>query len=194
MEDISLPGTSDSSLSLSLSRSDMEEEAAQTIQRTWRRFSNRRIYQYFRDLILCRERSDPVLILKSLSPYEASIVDKKSGIFLRFRLGGSSFPPTVYFKCFTKQHITDICSFAPRNYVKERQTKQEHEEEWYMRHENNGWRPISDPVMEDLKNERDEVTERTGEKRRAFHPVRLVRQVDLLRKRKQTKLKWLKKM
>lgn len=43
-----------------------------------------------------------------------------SGIHVRFRLGGTLFPPLVFYKIYTHRPVTDICSFCPRDYVNER--------------------------------------------------------------------------
>lgn len=36
---------------------------------------------------------------------------------LRFRLGGTFFPPLIFYKMFTHRPVADICSFCPRNYA-----------------------------------------------------------------------------
>ena len=38
---------------------------------------------------------------------------------MRFRLGGATFPPLIYYKIFTKNPVVDINAFAPRNYAQE---------------------------------------------------------------------------
>lgn len=66
-----------------------------------------------------REGCAPVDLLKCINPREASMIDAFSGVHLRFRFGGSSFPPTVLYKIFTHAAVTDICSFCPRDYAAE---------------------------------------------------------------------------
>lgn len=44
------------------------------------------------------------------------------GTHVRFRLGGFSFPPSIYFKIYTHRPLCDINSFAPRDYSKERKS------------------------------------------------------------------------
>jgi hypothetical protein len=41
-------------------------------------------------------------------------------VHVRFRLGGSIFPPKVYFKIFTHRPLCDVNAFAPRDYCNER--------------------------------------------------------------------------
>jgi hypothetical protein len=73
-------------------------DAAARIQRAFRRFINVRIYQYYRNLVNFRNRGDPGLLLRCINPTEAALVqDRASGAVVRFRLGGSVFPPIVYF-------------------------------------------------------------------------------------------------
>ncbi|PNH00894.1 hypothetical protein TSOC_013259, partial [Tetrabaena socialis] len=97
-------------------RSDV---AARVIQTAWRAFRNRRIYTYYRDLIRFRERGDPRELLKVINPREAQLVDAASGIHVRFRLGGTVFPPLVFYKIFTHRPVTDIGAFGPRDYANE---------------------------------------------------------------------------
>lgn len=49
----------------------------------------------------CRERGDPRLMLRAINPREAALADAAAGIHVRFRLGGSVFPPLVFYKIFT---------------------------------------------------------------------------------------------
>jgi len=41
-----------------------------------------------------------------------------TGIHVRFRLGGASFPPALYYKVFLLNALCDVGSFAPRDYAK----------------------------------------------------------------------------
>ncbi|KAG1662715.1 hypothetical protein FOA52_014581 [Chlamydomonas sp. UWO 241] len=97
----------------------VEHAAALTIQDAWRSFRNRRIFNYYRDLIQFRERGDPRELLRSINPREAQLADAASGIHVRFRLGGSVFPPLVFYKIFTHITVTDIGAFCPRDYASE---------------------------------------------------------------------------
>jgi hypothetical protein len=66
-----------------------------------------------------RQQGDPKELLRSINPREASLVDAASGLHVRLRLGGSTFPPLIFYKIFTHRPVTDICAFCPRNYAKE---------------------------------------------------------------------------
>ena len=43
-----------------------------------------------------------------------------TGTHVRFRLGGHTFPPSIYFKIYTHRPLCDINAFAPRDYSKEK--------------------------------------------------------------------------
>jgi hypothetical protein len=91
--------------------------AALAIQICWRAFCNRRVYIYFRDLVIFKLKGLPQDLLKTIIPSEVSLCDRASGIHVRFRLGGQSFPPKVFFKIFTHRAVCDVGAFAPRDYT-----------------------------------------------------------------------------
>ena len=39
------------------------------------------------------------------------------GAYVRFRLGGEKFPPSIYYKIFSKSPLCDVGAFAPKDYV-----------------------------------------------------------------------------
>ncbi|CAG9467768.1 unnamed protein product [Pedinophyceae sp. YPF-701] len=94
--------------------------AARRIQTTWRRVRDRRIFAFYRDLIVTRERGDPGVLLRGINPLEAGLADAAAGVHVRFRLGGSTFPPLIFYKIYTGRPVADVGSFAPRDYVAER--------------------------------------------------------------------------
>ena len=102
--------------------SDHEELSGpcRIIQRAWRRFLNRRIFRYFRDLIVYKQNCDSHELLRHINPREAQLLDLKSGFCIRFRLGGCQFPPLIYYKVYTTQPVADIGAFAPRDYTQEK--------------------------------------------------------------------------
>lgn len=99
---------------------DAFRRAAVKIQNLWRRFCYKRVYRYFRDLILHKLKGAPHELLRSIIPSECGLLDKAAGVHVRFRLGGAVFPPAIYFKIYTHRPLCDVNSFAPRNYVKEK--------------------------------------------------------------------------
>ena len=131
-------------------------------------------------------RGSPMELLKSINPHEAGLLDAASRCHIRFRLGGAKFPPLIYYKIFIHGGIVDINAFAPRNYMAlKKQVKKsaicvkfdkpENEKDrigWYMRHENNGWRPISDKML--VQN--DPIETKTSEQKKEFHYSKAVRQ------------------
>ena len=145
------------------------------IQRAWRCYMNKKIYQYYKNLIRLREQGDPSLLLKVLHPSESFLADPAAKLYVRLRLGGTSFPPLVYYKVFTKMNITDIGSFAPRDYVTKKPEK------GYMRWENNGWRPMS--FIEPKNREADAPKE--------WHADKIVRKQINDKKKKEAKRKWM---
>lgn len=70
-------------------------------------------------LLQSRERGDPRELLKVINPREAQLVDAAAGIHVRFRLGGTVFPPLVFYKIFTHRTVVDIGAFGPRDYANE---------------------------------------------------------------------------
>lgn len=51
---------------------------------------------------------------------QAALFDKAAGVHVRFRLGGSSFPPTLLYKVFLSRPLCDVGAFAPRDYTSEK--------------------------------------------------------------------------
>ena len=93
--------------------------AALAIQICWRSYCNYRVYCYFRELILFKLKGLPQELLKVIVPSEVAACDKAAGVHLRFRLGGYTFPPRIYFKIFTHRAVCDVGAFAPRDYTQE---------------------------------------------------------------------------
>lgn len=115
---------------------------------------------YYKDLINFKQKGNPHELLKSINPGEAALLDGASRCHVRFRLGGVKFPPLIYYKIFSHGGLVDINSFAPRDYMKIKKDvgkqsinvhfdkpENDNHNGWYMRFENNGWRPINDKVL-----------------------------------------------
>ncbi|KAM9436526.1 protein MFI [Clarias gariepinus] len=179
------------------------DQAARVIQRTWRRHANIVVFKYFKNLITFRNQGDPSLLLKFVNPREADLLDAASGVYMRFRLGGTSFPPNIYYKIFTHRPIVDMCANSPKDYThvgqKRAVAQQVHNglplvpddrSGWYRRVENNGWRLLSGKIC--LLG--DPITQDTSCKRTDFHHCKLIRRQDAERKKKNRKIEWMRKM
>ncbi|XP_026793880.2 protein MFI [Pangasianodon hypophthalmus] len=179
------------------------DRAARVIQRTWRKHANIVVFKYFKNLVNFRNQGDPRLLLKYVNPREADILDAASGVYIRFRLGGTSFPPNIYYKIFTHRPIVDMCANSPKDYTHAGQKRavaqqvhngvplvQDDRSGWYHRVENNGWRLLSGKIC--LHG--DPITQDTNCKRIEFHHCKLIRRQDAKRKKKIRKIEWMKKM
>ena len=157
------------------------------------------------------------LLLRCINPSEAALVsDRASGAVVRFRLGGSVFPPIVYYKVYLRNAVTDMGSFAPRDYTVGKPdqfymlrrhndgcqndnraqsvrdvTHQVDTSLWYHRFENNGWRPIANKHL----HAHDLVTRSTAARRNPdFHHVSEVRRMMATTKRDRKKAQWMERM
>lgn len=127
-----------------------------------------------------------------------------------------TFPPVVYYKIFLRGSVTDLGSFAPRDYTVGKPTQhyllQRHNTEsldearaarvrevtmevdkslWYHRFENNGWRPIASKHLHG----RDHITSMTSQARKAdFHHMSETRRKKAETKRENKRQQWMKRM
>ncbi|RYG55457.1 hypothetical protein EON66_05260, partial [archaeon] len=90
---------------------------ARRVQRWWRAVEDKRIFQYFRRLLAFRNAGNAVAMLRSICPSETQLLDPAVGARVRFRLGGRSWPPTIYFKVYIAAPVCDVNAFAPRVYA-----------------------------------------------------------------------------
>ncbi|XP_070708843.1 protein MFI [Pempheris klunzingeri] len=180
----------------------LQQRAATIIQRAWKRYVYREVFANFKDIIIRCKQQDPQTILKSVNPREAKLLDAAAGVLVRFRLGGISFPPNIYYKIFTHRPITDMCANSPKDYTQldlkkpvGRQTNSGRHRVtggdrsgWYQRMENNSWRLFCSKVV------LGEPTEIEAHKKMDFHYSKLHRQQDVNKWRKRRKIEWLKQM
>ncbi|XP_072545471.1 protein MFI [Salminus brasiliensis] len=177
--------------------------AATVIQRTWRRRVNIAVFKYFKSLLNFRNQGDPRLLLRCVNPREADMLDAASGVYIRFRLGGTTFPPNIYYKIFTHHPIVDLCASSPRDYTHAGQKRpvpiqihngqpvvKDDRSGWYYRVENNSWRLLSGKIHPFG----DPVTQNASKKGTQFHHCTIRRQQDVERKKKIRKIEWMKKM
>jgi len=171
--------------------------AVRRIQRAWRSVLDCRFYWSLRDTIaIFRRTGDPCLLLRSILPREWMLLDAAMQVHLRFRLGGSRFPPAIYYKIYTHGAIVDLGAFAPRNYAAERAGRPETELERYERAENNGWRPLVTRIPTSKREAvPDEVEKNSARKAvKNFHYSRLRRRQDMEKQRRRRTVEWMRKL
>ncbi|XP_054893154.1 protein MFI [Poeciliopsis prolifica] len=188
----------------SLQKVDLErsqrDQAAKILQRGWRRYVCKEVFRHVKRMIGQCYRQDPKSLLKTVNPREAELLDPAAGVFIRFRLGGVSFPPQVYYKIFTYRPIVDVCASSPKNYnqlLRMRHLTEERDPtllttdqtDWYQRVENNNWRIFSCKFIA-----KQEFVDSIVVKQIDFHPSKLQRIEDLRKWRKRRKIEWLKRM
>ena len=157
-------------------------------------------------MISLKNRGNPSRLLKFINPHETELIDSASGLHVKFRLGGTVFPPTIYYKIFVHKALVDMNAFSPRDYTTSKQllpvelfnkTSElpvfTEKDEWYQRIENNAWRPISDKVW-DVMNDSDYNPYLPLKKSIKFHFSSVKRRQDVVLRKKQKRLEWLKKL
>ncbi|XP_050784335.1 protein MFI isoform X1 [Gopherus flavomarginatus] len=162
---------------------------------------NVRVFRYYKELIGFRGVGDPHLLMKFIDPREAELLDAAAGVYVRFRLGGTKYPPSIYYKIFTHRPIVDMCANSPKDYTKPTYKqllpkaihgkiwKDDHSG-WYKRVENNGWRLLSIRFWRTI----DPVTDEDNTKEKEFHYSKLKRKQDIDQRRKRRKIEWMTKM
>lgn len=168
-------------------------KAVLVVQRTWRRDQARRQYEALKDTIAAFDRSgDPCLLLRQILPSESMLLDSAMQVHVRFRLGGTRFPPSIYYKVYTHGAVVDLGAFAPRDYVAERIGLSKGP--CYQRAENNGWRLMYPRLVPTGLKVVDEVEKATRKPLKNFHFSRLKRREDLERARRKRTVEWMRKL
>ncbi|XP_078259218.1 protein MFI [Rhinoraja longicauda] len=183
------------------------ENSARIIQRAWRRHIDMQLYKHYKNMINFRGKGNPKFMMKCINPIEADLLDSAAGVHVRFRLGGETFPPKIYYKIFTHRPIVDLCANSPKDYtnpaVKQKVPRQVHNHNnlvktqednrsgWYKRKENNDWRSLSDKY---LGTTTDYLQFEPTRKTTVFHHCIAQRRQDVMKKQKQRKIEWMKKM
>ncbi|KAK2870125.1 hypothetical protein Q8A67_024517 [Cirrhinus molitorella] len=177
--------------------------AARIIQRAWRTHVDTAVFKHLKKLVSFHNQGDPRLLLRFINPAEADILDAASGALIRFRLGGPTYPPNIYFKIYTRAPIVDMCASSPKDYtqLKKPASSQinngrlmindgDDHSGWYQRVENNGWRILSCKISMF----EDPITQDTNVKKIQFHHCKIQRRQDVARKKKIRKIEWMRKM
>ncbi|EGR30988.1 hypothetical protein IMG5_120040 [Ichthyophthirius multifiliis] len=185
----------------------IQNNACIKIQKLWRSYTNRKIYKYYNNIILFKCKGNPARLLKAINPLEAQLLETASNVHLRFRLGGETFPPNIYYKIYTHGALCDINSYAPRDYsviqrdqndqnrkIKYKQYIQNKDnyqsQGWYLRIDNNGWRPISHKVF--IKTDYVELF--SANKIKYYHFKKEKRNEKIQKKQRLNKLRWIQNM
>ncbi|XP_073518526.1 protein MFI isoform X3 [Phyllobates terribilis] len=201
MEDVSDPVTTDLVTSDPNIYTMEEDRAARVIQKSFRRILDVNVFKYIKNLLSFKAQGDPRLLLKCINPREAGLIDAAAGVHVRFRLGGTRFPPNIYYKLFTHRPIVDMCANSPKDYTKQSVKQllpgqihnhgvilQQDHSGWYARVENNGWRLLTFRLFNGL----DDVT--LADNRIPFTHSKLQRKQEVLEKQKKRKIEWMRKM
>ncbi|XP_078078957.1 protein MFI [Mustelus asterias] len=185
---------------------ELLENSAKIIQRAWRRHVDTQLFKHYKNIINFRGQGNPQFMMKCINPIEAKLLDSAAGVHVRFRLGGETFPPKIYYKIFTHRTVVDICANSPKDYthpgLKQKLPRQIHnynpvkdqEDDrngWYKRIENNDWRNLSDKY---LGTTTDYMEFEPNKKTTKFHHCKLQRRQEVTKKQKQRKIEWMTKM
>ncbi|KAJ2998919.1 hypothetical protein HDV02_003894 [Globomyces sp. JEL0801] len=160
--------------------------AALIIQRAWKRYYNTRIYYFYRDLIKIRENGHPKQMLKFINPKEADLIDRGMAVHVRFRLGGVQFPPMIFYKIFAHKSLIDMNSFAPKDYTAQ-ESKQMLPRTLFL---NDKPLPVKDAKGPFASNS----IHQTELQKNLFHYSKLTRHQDVMKKRKNKQLQWMRKL
>mmetsp|Transcript_24028 Transcript_24028/g.58357 ORF Transcript_24028/g.58357 Transcript_24028/m.58357 type:complete len:513 (+) Transcript_24028:33-1571(+) len=174
-------------------KSKDQDSAASRIQRAFRATSDYRMYKALRDLIAFHNRGNPYSLLRAVCPIEAQVLEPAMRGHVRYRLGGSAFPPAIYYKIYCHGPVVDVGAYAPRNYALERKVGQAVPNAWYVRQENNGWRPLA---RRQARAAPDEVELRATQKSMQiqFPPMRNQRRELTNSARGRRQIKWLQEV
>lgn len=178
-------------------------KAALRLQKLWKRYVFRKIYQYLRDVMLNKLKNlNTWKMLKIFNSAEADLVESCTNQHIRFRLGGTVFPPKIYYKIYVNGPLCDINSFAPRNYAAiskkypkltfdqyRMMSKKKPLDGWYQRVENNGWRPLEEKLLG-----KDFQEKQSGSKVKYHHHSKPKRELKSKKFTKLNKLRWLQSM
>jgi hypothetical protein len=59
---------------------------------------------------------DDSILMTLDAAWALTLLARGAGVHVRFRLGGSCFPPLLFYKIFTHRPVADVGAFGPRNY------------------------------------------------------------------------------
>lgn len=187
--------------------------ASQKVQNCWKTYQNRQQFRYISSLLKFENTGDPIAILRAINPIEAKYLDASMSAHVRFRLGGFQFPPTIYYKIFTRSPICDLNAFSPKDYTKKhvftapkkkflrvgnaffrvRQNEQR-TRNWYKRLEQNGWRSVSVKCIGDACNDAVSKATATQVSRSRFHYSKIPNGNHLRKLKRKKHINWMVKL
>lgn len=144
----------------------------------------------YRDLIKVREGGEPYKMLRYINPKEADMIDRSLSLHIRFRLGGFTFPPTIFYKIFVHNNLIDMNSFSPRDYCAKNEVSTIGCTGWYQREEANNWRPVNEQLnFSDCSGLIESDPQKIS-----FHYSKVLRKSKISTMRRKRKLEWMKKL
>eukprot|EP00792_Barthelona_sp_PAP020_P008795 TRINITY_DN3250_c2_g1_i1.p2 TRINITY_DN3250_c2_g1~~TRINITY_DN3250_c2_g1_i1.p2 ORF type:complete len:278 (+),score=83.58 TRINITY_DN3250_c2_g1_i1:55-888(+) len=125
-----------------------EDFYARKIQKVWQSFLDKEIFRFYKDLIVFKEGGDPLTLMKIINPREALLLDRASQHKIQFRLGGTTFPPSIYYKVTINSSVCDVNDFAPRDYANiNKDPNADPEQGWYERTGIAGWKKVNSSLL-----------------------------------------------
>ncbi|XP_026541121.1 uncharacterized protein C11orf65 homolog [Notechis scutatus] len=69
-------------------KEEKRDKAAHIIQKTWKRWLDMGVFEYYKELIGFKQYGEPSHLMKYIEPREAEFLDAAAGVHIKFRLGG----------------------------------------------------------------------------------------------------------
>lgn len=90
-------------------------QSAKKIQKYWKCYMFRKTFSNITNLINKYSKMDPGLVLRTVNPREASLLDSGSGTHVKFKLTGTVFPPIIVYKIFSYRPVVNVNSLPSIN-------------------------------------------------------------------------------
>lgn len=90
-------------------------QSAKKIQKYWKCYMFRKTFFNIKNLINKYMKMDPGLVLRTVNPREASLLDSGSGTRVKFKLTGTVFPPIIVYKIFSYRPVVNVNSLPSIN-------------------------------------------------------------------------------
>ncbi|XP_059177552.1 uncharacterized protein CXorf58 homolog isoform X2 [Physella acuta] len=94
-------------------------DAARAIERAWISYRDKQMFKLLKHSICAAESSLSYEILRKVCPREAEFFkDRSQEVRVRFRFGGSEFPPMIFFKIFVHSKALKVKYLSGRKMIK----------------------------------------------------------------------------